>query len=161
MILSVFPAISALLSKNNSHTCTSNFSSGHIKKGKKKKRGEKKCVTLILITFYLLHYFHIVTISTCNQYNHVLSDFASLFGNPVFKITAEFMLHTSIQTDHVRDARWPVWCHCGARGAGAHTPAAPGPPCSSCFLALPSPLGQRCLLWGDCVFAQEFLKEVQ
>lgn len=83
---------------------------------------------------------------------------ASLFGNLVFKIIVEFMLHTSIQTDHVRDALWPVWCHCGV---GVHTPAAPR---ASLQLSLPglalSP-GQSYSLWGDCVFAQEFLKEVQ
>ena len=53
-----------------------------------------------------------------------MSYFASLFGNLVFKIIVEFMLHTSIQTDHVRAARWPVWCRCGA-GGWAYTPAAP------------------------------------
>ena len=82
MILSMFPATSALLSKNSSHVCTSKFSSGHIKKGKRKKRSKKKWVTLILITFYLLHYFHSVIISAYNQYNHILSE---LFCIPLWE----------------------------------------------------------------------------
>ena len=80
MILSMFPATSALLSKNSSHVSTSKFSSGHVKKGKRKIK--KKWVTLILVTFYLLHYFHSVIISAYNQYNHILSE---LFCIPLWE----------------------------------------------------------------------------
>ena len=64
---------------------------------------------------------------------------ASLFGNLVFKIIVEFMLHTSIQTDHVRDALWPVWCHCGVGGWGAHTRRPTGLPAALASWPCPFP----------------------